>query len=184
MTKFVTLAGVAGVAGKRDIGGLKVPVLGSFATPTTSLGRAPSRPGLAFLPTATQGRLSESPQTGFLRPTIRAVVPGDGVALSVVGTLGAVGPLLGRLLGRLLVPRTGVGRAVQTIGVNWALDELLALADPLPFSFLNVTKARQFAVKAAIRFYRAYATVTSDNNVSVVFVPENEPGLDLLKWDP
>lgn len=161
-----------------------MPVVGGVGFSAVSFGRSIARPGVAFLPTATQGRLQESPATGFIRPTIRAVVPVDGGNVSIGGNLAAIGPALGGLLRRLLIPRTGLGRVVQTVTVNYVLDELLSLADPLPFSFLNIRQARQFAVKAAIRFYRAYATVGPDGNVSVVFAPENEPGLDLLKWDP
>jgi len=151
---------------------------------SSTAGRVTRPAGVAFLPTAVQGRLAETPQTGFQRPTIRAVFAFGSGPVSINGQLNAIGPALTRLLARLLRPQTGAGRLVQTWSVNYLVDEFLQLIDPSPFSFFNFTTARQIAAKAATRFYRGYFSSTGDGNLSVVFFPENQPQLDLLKWDP
>lgn len=161
-----------------------MPIIGHTTGRTVALGRAPQPVGVSFLPSAVQGRSAESPQNGFQRPVIRAVFAFGSGPISINGQLAAIGPGLARLLGRLLRPQSAAGRLVQTWSVNYLLDEFLNYIDPAPYSFVNFTQARQIAAKAAARFYRAYFNSSGDGNVSVVFFPENEPGLDLLKWDP
>jgi hypothetical protein len=151
---------------------------------TSSAGRATRPVGVSFLRSAVQGRTVESPQTGFQRPVINAVFAFGSGPVSINGHLNAIGPAAARLLARLLRPQTGAGRLVQTWTVNYLVDEFLQLIDPSPFSFVNFTTARQIAAKAATRFYRAYFSSTGEGNVSVVFIPTNEPGIDLLTWDP
>jgi len=151
---------------------------------SSTAGRVTRPAGVAFLPTAFQGRLAESPQTGFQRPVVDAVFAFGSGPVSINGHLNAIGPAVARVLGRLLRPQTGAGRALQTWTVNYLLDEFLDAFDPAPFSFVNFTRARQIAAKAATRFYRAYFNKTGDNNFSVVFIPSSEPGIDLLTWDP
>lgn len=166
-----------------------MPVVGPLGSGVVARGtnvarQANAGPGLAFLPTAVQGRVGESPQVGFLRPVVHAVFWTEEGAYSFSGQLASVGVPLREILKRLVVPRTGVGRAVQSLGVNYVLDQLFAALDPEPFGSYAFLKARQYAAKAATRFYRSYFTALDDGNVSVVFFPESEPQLDILKWDP
>jgi len=106
------------------------------------------------------------------------------IGFSFSGLLGNIGPNIGRVISRVLLPRTALGRAVQSLSLNAILNEIFDQLDPDIYSTVGFIQARQFAVAAATKFYRAYYSVTGDNNLSVVFFPEAEAHLDLLKWDP
>jgi len=155
-------------------------------TPFAHTVRTSTRPGLplparsvAFLhaPTYTAQQVVGVP--AFIGPIIRAVVWYGNRAFSTMAPLFNAETRLGRTFINLFGPFSVPVQTSKTIALD-TVAEIITHA----FGHWVAHDFVEWAKHKAVQYYRAYEQRQADGNVSVVFIPDNDQRIDLLKWDP